>query len=122
MKPVTCGAMLALSISLALSCTAHADSGSVPLEIVDAMNKVFGVHPGFRANHAKGVVVEGNFKASPDASKLTTSPLYSGRRCRSRCGFPIRAACRRFRTAQPTRIRTAWPSSFTCRTAARATS
>src|ERR1044072_9846763 len=77
MKPVTCGAMLALSMGLALSCTAPADGGSVPLEIVDAMNKVFGVHPGFRANHAKGVVVEGSFKASPDAGKLTTSPLYS---------------------------------------------
>lgn len=79
MKPVTYGATLALSIGLALSCMAHADGGSVPLEIVDAMNKVFGVHPGFRANHAKGVVVEGNFKASPDAGKLTTSPLYSGK-------------------------------------------
>jgi catalase len=78
MKPVACGAMLALSMGLALSCIAHAE-GSVPLEIVDAMNKVFGVHPGFRANHAKGVVVEGNFKPSPDASKLTTSPLYSGK-------------------------------------------
>jgi len=25
----------------------------VPTKIVDAMEKVYGVHPGFRANHAK---------------------------------------------------------------------
>jgi catalase len=40
-------------------------------QLVDAMNKVFGVHPGFRANHAKGIVVEGNFKASPEAAGLS---------------------------------------------------
>src|SRR4029453_2846898 len=65
-------------LGLALPGTVRADDQPVETAIVDAMNKVFGVHPGFRANHAKGVVVEGNFKASPGASKLTTSPLYSG--------------------------------------------
>jgi catalase len=50
----------------------------VPTQIVDALNKAFGVHPGFRANHAKGVVVEGTFKATAQASKLTTSPIFGG--------------------------------------------
>jgi catalase len=34
-------------------------------QIVDAMNKVNGVHPGFRANHAKGIVAEGTFRPRP---------------------------------------------------------
>jgi catalase len=51
-----------------------------PLEvqIVDALHKAFGTHPGFRANHAKGVVVEGNFKASSDAALLSKAKLFGG--------------------------------------------
>jgi hypothetical protein len=41
---------------------AWGDDQPVETQIVDAMNKLFGMHPGFRANHAKGVVVEGKFK------------------------------------------------------------
>src|SRR6266852_4652515 len=48
------------------------------MPIIDAMNKAFGVHPGFRANHAKGVVVEGSFKASPDAPALSKATLFDG--------------------------------------------
>jgi catalase len=43
-----------------------------------AMHKVFGVHPGFRANHAKGIVVEGSFKASPEAAALSRTVLFNG--------------------------------------------
>lgn len=42
------------------------------------MNKVFGAHPGFRANHAKGIVVEGNFKASAEAAGLSRAVLFNG--------------------------------------------
>jgi catalase len=42
------------------------------------LNKVFGVHPGFRANHAKGIVAEGNFKASPEAAGLSRAALFNG--------------------------------------------
>jgi catalase len=42
------------------------------------MNRVFGVHPGFRANHAKGIVVEGSFKASPEAAGLSRAVLFNG--------------------------------------------
>ena len=41
-----------------------AQDAALETQIVDAMNKVYGVHPGFRANHAKGVVAEGTFKAA----------------------------------------------------------
>jgi len=51
-----------------------------PLEvqIVDALNKAFGAHPGFRANHAKGLVTEGSFKASPAAASLSKAAIFSG--------------------------------------------
>ena len=51
-----------------------------PLEvqIVDALNKAFGAHPGFRANHAKGLVTEGTFKASPAAASLSKAAIFSG--------------------------------------------
>src|SRR5689334_16439249 len=57
---------------------ARAEDQPVETQIVDAMNKLFGVHPGFRANHAKGIVVEGSFKASPDAAGLSKAVLFAG--------------------------------------------
>jgi catalase len=52
---------------------ATAQDASPEVQAVDALNKVFGKHPGMRANHAKGVVLEGSFAASPDAASLTTA-------------------------------------------------
>ena len=40
-------------------------------QIVDAFQNLFGKHPGQRVNHAKGIVAEGSFKASPEAAGLT---------------------------------------------------
>jgi catalase len=56
----------------------RADDQPIEVQIVDAMNKAFGAHPGFRANHAKGVVVEGSFKASPEAAALSKAVLFNG--------------------------------------------
>lgn len=51
----------------------------VEQQIIGAMDKAFhGPHPGFRANHAKGVVAEGHFKASPDAAKLSKAIIFNG--------------------------------------------
>src|SRR5215468_11180525 len=50
---------------------------SLAVQIVDAMNKIYGTHPGFRANHAKGIVAEGSFEPAPEAAKLSVSPLFS---------------------------------------------
>src|ERR1700686_2476207 len=44
---------------------------SLPEQIVDAFNGVFGVHPGARSNHAKGVILEGTF--TPVASAASVS-------------------------------------------------
>ena len=71
-KSLTC-------VSLLLSSAAAiADNAPLPTQIVDLANKVDGVHPGFRAFHAKGVVVEGTFKASPEAARLSRAALFNG--------------------------------------------
>jgi catalase len=64
---------LALSFSLG-----PAWAQSSPDEIVDALNKVWGVHPGFRANHAKGIVGQGIFVATPEAALLSKAAVFSG--------------------------------------------
>jgi len=54
------------------------DNPKVDKEIVDALNKRYGVHPGYRSNHAKGVVVEGSFTPTLDGVVLSKSPLFAG--------------------------------------------
>ena len=71
-KSLLCTALLLASAA------ATADNPPVPTQIVDLANKVDGVHPGFRAFHAKGVVVEGSFKASAEAARLSRATLFNG--------------------------------------------
>jgi catalase len=70
--------LMCVSLLLA-SAAATADNPPVTTQVVDLANKLNGVHPGFRAFHAKGVVVEGSFKASSEAARLSRAPLFSGR-------------------------------------------
>ncbi len=56
-----------------------ADDTPVEVQAVDALNQAFGVHPGLRANHAKGVVVEGSFTATPEAAGLSRAAHLQGR-------------------------------------------
>ncbi|MGC2779914.1 MAG: catalase family peroxidase [Bradyrhizobium sp.] len=69
-------AMVGLGLTLPVGVLAQ----DQPLEeqLVNSMNKVFGVHSGMRANHAKGIVVEGSFKASAEAAGLSRAVLFSG--------------------------------------------
>jgi catalase len=67
-----------LIFALACSSAIRAEDRPIEEQLVDAMNKVFGTHPGFRANHAKGVVVEGSFKASAEAVGLSRAVLFNG--------------------------------------------
>jgi catalase len=71
---------LACAVALALLPASAVLAQEAPLttQIVDAMNRIYGSHAGFRANHAKGVVVEGHFKASPQAAKLSRAALFDG--------------------------------------------
>src|SRR5712675_3173315 len=73
------GVMFSMYASLLLaSAAATAENATLPTQIVDLANKVDGVHPGFRAFHAKGVVVEGSFKASAEAARLSRATLFNG--------------------------------------------
>ena len=65
-------------LALAMPVQLQADDIPVETGLVDAMNTVFGKHEGFRANHAKGIVVEGSFTAAPDVAKLSKAALFSG--------------------------------------------
>ena len=55
----------------------EAQKATVETQIVDVMNKLWGVHPGFRANHAKGIVIMGTFKATPQAARLSKAALFA---------------------------------------------
>lgn len=46
------------------------------VELVDALNGVFGKHAGARASHAKGVCVKGFFEPDAQASQVTQGPLW----------------------------------------------
>src|SRR5215468_8555089 len=71
----------ATALSLLLACAAAtAADAPVTTQVVDLANKLSGgPHPGFRAFHAKGIVVEGSFKASPEARRLSRATLFDGR-------------------------------------------
>ncbi len=50
----------------------------LPVALVDALNKLSnGPHKGFRANHAKGVMVEGTFTPSPAAASFSKAPHFA---------------------------------------------
>ena len=66
----TLAAALAIPASV-IAQEAPASQKSLAEQLVDAFNGVFGVHPGMRANHPKGVVLEGTF--SPAASAASVS-------------------------------------------------
>ena len=71
-------ATICLSLLAGSALAVAADNAPLPTQIVDLANKVDGVHPGFRAFHAKGVLVEGHFKASAEAARLSAAALFSG--------------------------------------------
>ena len=49
-----------------------------PSEAIDASNEVFGRHPGYRALHAKGILLKGTFTAAPEAGLLTRAAHMQG--------------------------------------------
>jgi catalase len=48
-----------------------------PARFVDRFQQVFGDHPGFRRNHAKGVCIAGYFDATGEAAKLSKAVVFA---------------------------------------------
>jgi catalase len=73
----------AAAFAVGLSCLAapvsFAQEPQVAEQTIDAMHKLWGQHPGIRANHAKGVVVEGSFTPTDAGAKLSKAPLFQGK-------------------------------------------
>jgi catalase len=57
------------------SATARAFAPPQAEDLVDALNAVFGRHPGMRASHAKGVHAAGTFTPAPGIAASFASPL-----------------------------------------------
>jgi catalase len=69
-----------VTVFIGLSVTpGWAQNATTATQTVDAMNTLWGKHPGARANHAKGVVVEGSFTPSPEAVRLSKAGLFAGK-------------------------------------------
>jgi catalase len=75
------GSKLALALAAGffstLAAGALADPPTLAEQVVAALNKVWGDHPGARANHAKGVVLEGVFAPSPVGKTLSKAALFT---------------------------------------------
>jgi catalase len=69
---------MAVALTSVIAPVARADDAPVGQQIVEQMYKVFGEHPGMRANHAKGLVVEGTFTPSKAGPTLSKAILFSG--------------------------------------------
>src|SRR5215218_10044281 len=83
----------------------RAQDQPIEVQVVDAMNKVFGVHPGFRATHAKGLIVEGTFRGAPQGAVLSKPPCSMEVRSLSPSASPITEGFRPFRTGLSMRTR-----------------
>lgn len=71
-------AAFAISLLVSPATDALAQGTSTAVQTVDTMNKLWGKHPGMRANHAKGVVVEGSFTPTAAAAKLSKANIFAG--------------------------------------------
>ena len=72
-----------MTVSLAAMLTAstlHAEpfDQTSPVELIKALQDVYGAHPGFRKNHAKGTCATGSFVGLPEATPYSRSGLFSG--------------------------------------------
>ena len=68
--------LLGLMVIAAAGVPAKAEQPT-PVDLVDALNGVFGKHPGDRAAHTKGICLTGTFTPSADAPKLSKAPHFA---------------------------------------------
>lgn len=75
--PVVALALAGSALALAAP-AAYAEEAPVEEQIADAFQAIFGQHPSQRLNHAKGIVAEGTFTASPEATTLSRAAHLQG--------------------------------------------
>jgi catalase len=56
-------------------------------QLVDGLNATYGIHPGYRAAHAKGVLCAAQFTPSPEAASLSRAPHLQGAGVRAHVRF-----------------------------------
>ncbi|WP_253276346.1 catalase family peroxidase [Synechococcus sp. PCC 6312] len=69
---------LAVATSLSAITLSFAATGVTPEQVIAAVEGTFGVNPGQRRNHIKGVCASGEFIGSAEGRKYSRSPLFSG--------------------------------------------
>jgi catalase len=70
--------LLAIGLAASAAAPCLAESPTTATQTIDTMNKLWGRHPGIRANHAKGVVVTGSFTPTPAAKALSKAAIFAG--------------------------------------------
>ena len=73
------GISLPLILGAALAQPALADNAAAPdaTEMVNALNRVFGSHPGARGSHAKGFCAKGQFTPDVQAGRFVKGPMFA---------------------------------------------
>jgi catalase len=73
------GGTLAVGASHAQNATSTAAAEVTAPEVVSAIESVFGVTPGQRRNHTKGVCATGEFVGNPEIATYSRATLFSGK-------------------------------------------
>ncbi len=76
-RSAAAGLTLAAVVLASLALPARALDVSPEVGAVDALQALFGKHPGVRSNHAKGTVLDATFTPAPEAAALSKASLFA---------------------------------------------
>src|SRR6476661_6437766 len=76
-RHIAIGALVGLAGVVFAAVATRAQEPPRPDQLVDALNGVFGKHPGDRAAHTKGICLTGLFTPSADAPSLSKAPQFA---------------------------------------------
>jgi len=79
MRPIKCRFLAIVLGSIVATTPAFASDQPSGEDFVALFNKIFGVHDGFRANHAKGIMATGTFTPTKNAKSLSKAAHLQGR-------------------------------------------
>ena len=91
-------------------------------DILQQFDAIFGLHPGFRPAHAKGILLSGTFTPSADAASLTRAPHMSRQSTPVTVRFSDATGIPAIPDNAPKPARAAWQSAFTLPTTSTPTS